>query len=185
MYLGTLENRWLQGWSTTRFQCIFSKCTSVVWSCSALTDIRTLRVLSMILFQTSGTIPRRWIFSFNISAYWQVSKLWRRRCDIDHIYYLFWLYATYTVWWSSKKTYKNAITNQLFLLTSALGYLRTKNESYFANANKVRLRLSLRLKRVTLTTVQEWAWRMLSFFVGVFVILILFIGSPSEQFRDA
>jgi len=40
------------------------------------------------------------------------------------------------VWWSSEKTYKNAITNQLFLLTSAVGYLRTRNETYLTNANK-------------------------------------------------
>jgi hypothetical protein len=41
------------------------------------------------------------------------------------------------VWWSTEHTYKNAITNELFLLTSAAGYLRTKNESYLENANKV------------------------------------------------
>ncbi|KAG1766937.1 glycoside hydrolase family 76 protein [Suillus occidentalis] len=40
------------------------------------------------------------------------------------------------VWWSTEHTYKNAITNELFLLTSAAGYLRTKNEAYLENANK-------------------------------------------------
>ncbi|KAG1751508.1 glycoside hydrolase family 76 protein, partial [Suillus paluster] len=40
------------------------------------------------------------------------------------------------VWWSTDHTYKNAITNELFLLTSAAGYLRTKNERYLENANK-------------------------------------------------
>lgn len=40
------------------------------------------------------------------------------------------------VWWSTDHTYKNAITNELFLLTSAAGYLRTKNETYLENANK-------------------------------------------------
>ncbi|KAG1870199.1 glycoside hydrolase family 76 protein, partial [Suillus subalutaceus] len=44
------------------------------------------------------------------------------------------------VWWSTDHTYKNAITNELFLLTSAAGYLRTKNETYLENAN------------------QEWSW---------------------------
>ncbi|KAH7923716.1 glycoside hydrolase family 76 protein [Leucogyrophana mollusca] len=44
------------------------------------------------------------------------------------------------VWWSTAHTYKNAITNELFLLTSASGYLRTKNQTYLDNANK------------------EWAW---------------------------
>ncbi|EPQ57054.1 Six-hairpin glycosidase [Gloeophyllum trabeum ATCC 11539] len=44
------------------------------------------------------------------------------------------------VWWSSAKTYKNAITNELFLLTSAMGYLRSQNQTYLDNANK------------------EWAW---------------------------
>ncbi|KIJ67713.1 glycoside hydrolase family 76 protein [Hydnomerulius pinastri MD-312] len=40
------------------------------------------------------------------------------------------------VWWSTAHTYKNAITNELFLLTSADGYLRTKNQTYLDNANK-------------------------------------------------
>ncbi|KAG8873210.1 hydrolase 76 protein [Tulasnella sp. 331] len=44
------------------------------------------------------------------------------------------------VWWSTAKTYKNAITNELFLYTSADGYLRTGQASYLANAQK------------------EWAW---------------------------
>ncbi|KAG2132645.1 glycoside hydrolase family 76 protein [Suillus cothurnatus] len=48
------------------------------------------------------------------------------------------------VWWSTDHTYKNAITNQLFLLTSAAGYLRTKNETYLENANK------------------EWSWLIAS-----------------------
>lgn len=42
------------------------------------------------------------------------------------------------VWWSSEHTYKNAITNELFLLTSAEAYLRTKNTTYLENARKVR-----------------------------------------------
>ncbi|KAG8996312.1 hydrolase 76 protein [Tulasnella sp. JGI-2019a] len=40
------------------------------------------------------------------------------------------------VWWSTAHTYKNAITNELFLLTSASGYLRTGEASYLANAQK-------------------------------------------------
>ncbi|KAN0090859.1 glycoside hydrolase [Tylopilus felleus] len=42
------------------------------------------------------------------------------------------------VWWSSAHTYKNAITNELFLLTSAQAYTRTgnKNETYLQNALK-------------------------------------------------
>lgn len=40
------------------------------------------------------------------------------------------------VWWSTAHTYKNAITNELFLLTSASGYLRTGNQTYLDNANK-------------------------------------------------
>jgi len=44
------------------------------------------------------------------------------------------------VWWSSAHSYKNAITNELFLLTSASGYLRTHDQTYLDNANK------------------EWAW---------------------------
>ncbi|KAF8973306.1 glycoside hydrolase family 76 protein [Flammula alnicola] len=41
------------------------------------------------------------------------------------------------VWWSTAHTYKNAITNELFLLLSADGYLRNGNPTYLANANKV------------------------------------------------
>lgn len=48
------------------------------------------------------------------------------------------------MWWSTDHTYKNAITNELFLLTSATGYLRTKNETYLENANK------------------EWSWLIAS-----------------------
>lgn len=44
------------------------------------------------------------------------------------------------VWWSSADTYKNSITNELFLLTSAQGYLRGGGQTYLDNANK------------------EWAW---------------------------
>jgi len=38
------------------------------------------------------------------------------------------------VWWSTAHTYKNAITNQLFLLISANGYLRNRNPTYLTNA---------------------------------------------------
>ncbi|KAF8306706.1 Six-hairpin glycosidase [Clavulina sp. PMI_390] len=38
------------------------------------------------------------------------------------------------VWWSSAKTYKNSITNELFLLTSAAGYLRTGQSAFLSNA---------------------------------------------------
>ncbi|PPQ69901.1 hypothetical protein CVT26_014164 [Gymnopilus dilepis] len=41
------------------------------------------------------------------------------------------------VWWSSAHTYKNAITNELFLLTSASGYLRFKQQAFLNNANLV------------------------------------------------
>jgi len=40
------------------------------------------------------------------------------------------------VWWSSANTYKNAITNELFLLTSASGYLRNNDQMYLDNAKK-------------------------------------------------
>lgn len=40
------------------------------------------------------------------------------------------------VWWSSAHTYKNAITNELFLYTSAAGYLRGGGQTYLDNAIK-------------------------------------------------
>ena len=42
-----------------------------------------------------------------------------------------------SVWWSSAHTYKNAITNQLFLHTSANLYNRFGDSTYLANAQKV------------------------------------------------
>ncbi|KIK67462.1 glycoside hydrolase family 76 protein [Collybiopsis luxurians FD-317 M1] len=39
--------------------------------------------------------------------------------------------------WSTAHTYKNAITNELFLYTSADGYLRGGGQTYLDNANKV------------------------------------------------
>ncbi|KAF8161061.1 glycoside hydrolase family 76 protein [Crassisporium funariophilum] len=40
------------------------------------------------------------------------------------------------VWWSTAHTYKNAVTNELFLLLSAQGFLRNGNQAYLANAQK-------------------------------------------------
>ncbi|PFH45907.1 glycoside hydrolase family 76 protein [Amanita thiersii Skay4041] len=40
------------------------------------------------------------------------------------------------VWWSTEHTYKNAVTNELFLLLSAEGFLRERNNTYLDNANK-------------------------------------------------
>jgi len=40
------------------------------------------------------------------------------------------------LWWSGARDYKNAITNQLYLLTSAEGYIRTGNPIYLENAKK-------------------------------------------------
>ncbi|KAF5373367.1 hypothetical protein D9757_009735 [Collybiopsis confluens] len=40
------------------------------------------------------------------------------------------------VWWTVDHTYKNAVTNELFLTLSAQGYLRFKNETYLDNAKK-------------------------------------------------
>jgi len=40
------------------------------------------------------------------------------------------------VWWSTAHTYKNAITNELYLLLSASGYLRNGNTNYLNNAKK-------------------------------------------------
>ncbi|KAF8590706.1 glycoside hydrolase family 76 protein [Ramaria rubella] len=40
------------------------------------------------------------------------------------------------VWWSGAHDYKNAVTNELYILTSANGYLRTRNQTYLDNAQK-------------------------------------------------
>ena len=42
----------------------------------------------------------------------------------------------FLVWWSTDHTYKNAITNELFLYTSARGYQITGDSTYLANAQK-------------------------------------------------
>jgi hypothetical protein len=63
------------------------------------------------------------------------------------------------VWWSTDHTYKNAITNELFLLTSAAGYLRTRNETYLDNANKVIVDCCYRQRMLT-RALQEWTWCM-------------------------
>ena len=42
-----------------------------------------------------------------------------------------------SVWWSGAHTYKNAITNELFLHLSAKLYNRFKDASYLDNAKKV------------------------------------------------
>jgi len=40
------------------------------------------------------------------------------------------------VWWTTGHTYKNAITNELFLYTSARGYQLTGNDKFLQNAQK-------------------------------------------------
>ncbi|KAF8987983.1 Six-hairpin glycosidase [Hymenopellis radicata] len=46
------------------------------------------------------------------------------------------------VWWNGNKDYKNAITNELFIYASALGYLRTGQSGLLSNAQLVRSSLS-------------------------------------------
>ncbi|EIM86910.1 Six-hairpin glycosidase [Stereum hirsutum FP-91666 SS1] len=41
------------------------------------------------------------------------------------------------LWWDTTHGYKNAITNHLYVRTSAQGYLRTGNDTYLENALKV------------------------------------------------
>ena len=63
-----------------------------------------------------------------------------------HICLTFLFISSLLVWWSSAHTYKNAITNELFLLTSAEAYLRTGNNTYHENAVKVRLSVPIVLE---------------------------------------
>jgi predicted alpha-1,6-mannanase (GH76 family) len=54
------------------------------------------------------------------------------------------------VWWSSARNYKNAITNELFILTSAEGFKRYDNQTMLENAMKT------------------WSWcRSSSMFTGI------------------
>ena len=46
-----------------------------------------------------------------------------------------------SVWWSGARDYKNAITNHLFLFTSAEFYRRKKDQRYLDNAKKVGLQI--------------------------------------------
>ena len=41
------------------------------------------------------------------------------------------------MWWSSKHDYKNAVTNELFLMLSASGFNRFGDTRYLDNAKKV------------------------------------------------
>ena len=59
--------------------------------------------------------------------------------------------TTFAVWWSTAHTYKNAITNELFLFVSAAGYNRFKQQSYLDNANKVGHQYYSYFKRLLLT----------------------------------
>lgn len=64
------------------------------------------------------------------------------------------------VWWSSAHTYKNAITNELFLLTSAQAYTRTgnKNETYLQNALKVGWPFVSIVSTTVYRSDQEYKW---------------------------
>ena len=46
---------------------------------------------------------------------------------------------TSPVWWNSAHTYKNAVTNELFLYTSAARYNRWHDQAHLDNAKKVSL----------------------------------------------
>ena len=72
-----------------------------------------------------------------VAAQWDNTCGGGGRFSLTLLVLTFLLIDSLSVWWSSAHTYKNAITNELFLLTSAEAYIRTRNEIYYQNALKV------------------------------------------------
>lgn len=66
------------------------------------------------------------------------------------------------VWWSTAHTYKNAVTNELFLLTSAQAYTRFGGDQYLTNAQNVREAtlgyLSILSSCFCFFIIQTWDW---------------------------
>ncbi|KAG9220596.1 hypothetical protein CCMSSC00406_0003695 [Pleurotus cornucopiae] len=102
-----------------------------------------------------GTDWNSWLGKYNDDTQWHVLSLWRmsdyrRRRGSDPRPYLAAAERMYDIisahwddecggglWWTTEHTYKNAITNEQFLLLSAAGYLRNHNQTYLNNANNV------------------------------------------------
>ena len=121
-YLGFVEDRRLQGFPRGEQQCFQSEYEGM---CST-------RIESIFDIQTNAEV----VYNM-VAAYWDTGTCggggeYAGRCACSR--------ARLThcpVWWSSDKTYKNTITNELFVLTSAEGYIRNGNKTYLDNAQKV------------------------------------------------
>ncbi|KAL4268686.1 Meiotically Up-regulated protein [Pleurotus pulmonarius] len=102
-----------------------------------------------------GTDWSSWLGKYNDDTQWHVLSLWRmsdykRRRGADPRPYLAAAERMYDIisahwddecggglWWTTEHAYKNAITNEQFLLLSAAGYLRNHNQTYLGNAKTV------------------------------------------------
>ena len=133
-YLGFVENCWLQGFPRAGQQCLQSEYEGCILSESEfLHDIQS---------------NARVVYNM-VAAQWDTGTCGgggEQACMFPRARLTY-----YPVWWSSGKTYKNAITNELFVLTSAEGYIRNGDQTYLDNAQKVStlffcfIRITLRL----------------------------------------
>lgn len=121
-YLGFVEDRRLQGFPRGGQQCFQS---GYEGTCST-------RIEFIFDIQTNAEV----VYNM-VAAYWDTGTCggggeYAGRCACSRARLMH-----CPVWWSSDKTYKNAITNELFVLTSAEGYIRNGNKTYLDNAQKV------------------------------------------------
>jgi hypothetical protein len=87
------------------------------------------------------------------AIYDDVASQWDDTCGgggkLSHICSVDFNWTKLAVWWTTDHTYKNAITNELFLLTSSRGFQLTGDQKFMDNARKVLKHL---LSTITLLT---------------------------------